>query len=165
MSTTPRSNSAQRSENISVASRDVPYDNEESSELGDEEAEEEESSATEVEDASTPGAAPVVAEKKNESLGMGGMKLSSPAFQGMLSSRSSCLSSHSRINKGTDMFDHERKYAEDEKFQEMGPMARVWKVLLEEYAKLDGDKVEDWRDGLDVLLVFVCRLYINAELL
>ena len=37
----------------------------------------------------------------------------------------------------------------------MGPVARVWKILMEEYAKLDGDKVEDWKDGLDVLLVFV----------
>lgn len=70
--------------------------------------------------------------------------------------------SHS-IGKGTDAFDHERKYAEDEKFHEMGPMARVWKVLLEEYAKLDGDKVEDWRDGLDVLLVFVRRRHDDIE--
>lgn len=53
------------------------------------------------------------------------------------------------------MSDYERKYGEDEKFQEMGPVARVWKILMEEYAKLDGDKVEDWKDGLDVLLVFV----------
>ncbi len=40
-------------------------------------------------------------------------------------------------------------------------MARVWKTFLEEYAKFDADRVEDWRDALDVLLVFVscCRRY------
>ncbi len=37
----------------------------------------------------------------------------------------------------------------------MGPMARVWKTFLEEYSKFDSDMVEDWRDALDVLLVFV----------
>ncbi len=37
----------------------------------------------------------------------------------------------------------------------MGEMARVWKMFLEEYIKYDAEMVEDWRDGLDVLLVFV----------
>ncbi|KAF8871906.1 hypothetical protein CPB85DRAFT_1194173, partial [Mucidula mucida] len=30
----------------------------------------------------------------------------------------------------------------------------VWKTFLEEYAKFDSERVEDWRDALDVLLVF-----------
>ncbi|KAF8999546.1 hypothetical protein BDZ89DRAFT_920664, partial [Hymenopellis radicata] len=43
---------------------------------------------------------------------------------------------------------------EDAPFQEMGEMAKVWKMFLEEYMKYDTEMVEDWRDGLDVLLVF-----------
>ncbi|KAF9008551.1 hypothetical protein BDZ89DRAFT_996880, partial [Hymenopellis radicata] len=60
----------------------------------------------------------------------------------------------SRVERGTDVFDYEQKFSEDEPFKEMGPMARVWKTFLEEYAKFDADRVEDWRDALDVLLVF-----------
>ncbi|KAF8872854.1 hypothetical protein CPB85DRAFT_1190669, partial [Mucidula mucida] len=32
--------------------------------------------------------------------------------------------------------------------------ARLWKAFLEESAKVDADKVADWMDALDVLLVF-----------
>ncbi|KAF9031944.1 hypothetical protein BDZ89DRAFT_601670 [Hymenopellis radicata] len=60
----------------------------------------------------------------------------------------------SRVERGNDAFDYEQKFAEDDPFKEMGPMARVWKTFLEEYAKFDSDRVEDWRDALDVLLVF-----------
>ncbi|KAF9033013.1 hypothetical protein BDZ89DRAFT_1158345, partial [Hymenopellis radicata] len=59
-----------------------------------------------------------------------------------------------RAEKGIDPYDYEQKFAEDEKFKEMGPMVRVWKTFLEEYSKFDSDMVEDWRDALDVLLVF-----------
>ncbi|KAF8887417.1 hypothetical protein CPB85DRAFT_292067 [Mucidula mucida] len=59
-----------------------------------------------------------------------------------------------RVEKGIDPYDYEQKFPEDEKFKEMGPMARVWKTFLEEYSKFDSDMVEDWRDALDVLLVF-----------
>ncbi|KAF8887412.1 hypothetical protein CPB85DRAFT_1204504, partial [Mucidula mucida] len=52
---------------------------------------------------------------------------------------------------GIDPYDYEQKFPEDEKFKEMGPMARVWKTFLEEYNKFDSDMVEDWRDALDVL--------------
>ncbi len=47
------------------------------------------------------------------------------------------------------------KFLEDEKFKEVGPMARVWKTFLEEYSEFDSDMVKDWRDALDMLLVFV----------
>ena len=57
---------------------------------------------------------------------------------------------------GNDPFDYEQKYTEDEKYQELGAMARVWKVFLDECAKYDVEMAEDWRDALDVLLVFVC---------
>ncbi|KAF9017310.1 hypothetical protein BDZ89DRAFT_380356 [Hymenopellis radicata] len=59
-----------------------------------------------------------------------------------------------RAERGNDPYDYELKFPEDEPFKEMGPMARVWKTFLEEYAKFDSDRVEDWRDALDVLLVF-----------
>ncbi|KAF9021189.1 hypothetical protein BDZ89DRAFT_897185, partial [Hymenopellis radicata] len=49
---------------------------------------------------------------------------------------------------------YEHKYAEDPPYQEMGPYARLWKAFLEESAKVDADKVADWTDALDVLLVF-----------
>ncbi|KAF8902697.1 hypothetical protein CPB85DRAFT_1469474 [Mucidula mucida] len=62
--------------------------------------------------------------------------------------------SHSHAQKANDPFDYQHKYPEDAPFQEMGEMARVWKMFLEEYIKYDAEMVEDWRDGLDVLLVF-----------
>ncbi len=34
-------------------------------------------------------------------------------------------------------------------------MARVWRTYLEESGIFDLEMVEGWRDGLDVLLVFV----------
>ncbi|KAF8874059.1 hypothetical protein CPB85DRAFT_1260369, partial [Mucidula mucida] len=49
---------------------------------------------------------------------------------------------------------YEHKYPEDPPYQEMGPYARLWKAFLEESAKVDADKVADWTDALDVLLVF-----------
>lgn len=56
-----------------------------------------------------------------------------------------------------DPFDYEQKYPDDEPYTELSPMARIWKVFLDECAKFDAEMVEDWRDALDVLLVFVCR--------
>lgn len=37
----------------------------------------------------------------------------------------------------------------------MGETARMWKTYLAESAKVDADKVANWTDALDVLLVFV----------
>ena len=37
----------------------------------------------------------------------------------------------------------------------MGPMARIWKVFLDECGSFDVEMIDDWRDALDVLLVFV----------
>ena len=54
-----------------------------------------------------------------------------------------------------DPFDYEQKYPDDEEYKEMGPMARIWKVFLDECGKFDTEMVENWRDALDVLLVFV----------
>ena len=64
---------------------------------------------------------------------------------------------------GNDPFDYEQKYAEDEEFKEMGSMARLWKVFLDECAKFDAEMVDDWRDGLDVLLVFVSIQHFTSN--
>ncbi|KAF9021185.1 hypothetical protein BDZ89DRAFT_1200590 [Hymenopellis radicata] len=59
-----------------------------------------------------------------------------------------------RSRQVNDPFNYEHKYAEDPPYQEMGPYARLWKAFLEESAKVDADKVADWTDALDILLVF-----------
>ncbi|THU89002.1 hypothetical protein K435DRAFT_969281 [Dendrothele bispora CBS 962.96] len=53
-----------------------------------------------------------------------------------------------------DTYDYTQIFAEDEPYTELNPFARVWKVYNQEIAKLDSDRIEDWRDGLDSLLVF-----------
>ncbi|KAK0490359.1 hypothetical protein IW261DRAFT_1308438, partial [Armillaria novae-zelandiae] len=50
--------------------------------------------------------------------------------------------------------DYEQKFPEDKQYEELGPTARVWRTYLEQCAASDGEMVEGWRDGLDVLLVF-----------
>ncbi|KIY66601.1 hypothetical protein CYLTODRAFT_323821, partial [Cylindrobasidium torrendii FP15055 ss-10] len=50
--------------------------------------------------------------------------------------------------------DYTHKYAEDPPHKEMGPAARLWKVYNDEASKFDSDMVDDWKDGLDMLLVF-----------
>ena len=57
---------------------------------------------------------------------------------------------------GGDKYDYENIYADDPFYEELAPNARVWKVYNDEMDKLDSDRVEDWRDGLDALLVLVC---------
>ncbi len=37
----------------------------------------------------------------------------------------------------------------------MGPTARVWMTYNDEATKIAVEVVEDWREGLDMLLVFV----------
>ncbi|KAF9003174.1 hypothetical protein BDZ89DRAFT_1169573 [Hymenopellis radicata] len=51
-------------------------------------------------------------------------------------------------------FDYEEKYAPDEEYKEMGPKARVWLTYLDESKKIEDQRVEEWRDVLDVVLVF-----------
>lgn len=54
-----------------------------------------------------------------------------------------------------DPFDYEQKYPSDERYKEMSEKSRVWKTYMDESTKFDLDMVENWRDGLDMLLVFV----------
>ncbi|SJK98039.1 uncharacterized protein ARMOST_01295 [Armillaria ostoyae] len=58
------------------------------------------------------------------------------------------------IIRGSDPFDYEQKFPEDKQYEELGPLARVWRTYLEECVPFDIEMVEGWRDGLDVLLVF-----------
>ncbi|KAF8896950.1 hypothetical protein CPB85DRAFT_1479328 [Mucidula mucida] len=56
--------------------------------------------------------------------------------------------------KAQDPFDYEHKYSEDAPHEEMGEKGRMWKTYPAESAKVDADKVANWTDALDVLLVF-----------
>ncbi len=62
---------------------------------------------------------------------------------------------HLITNEGNDPFNYEEKFPEDKEHEELGPTARVWRTYLEECTAYDIERVEGWRDGLDVLLVFV----------
>jgi hypothetical protein len=54
-----------------------------------------------------------------------------------------------------DPDDYEQKYAEDAYGEELGPNARFYRVYLDESNKYNLEKVDSWRDDLDLLLVFV----------
>ncbi|KAK0237138.1 hypothetical protein EDD85DRAFT_790815 [Armillaria nabsnona] len=56
--------------------------------------------------------------------------------------------------KGNDPFDYEQRFPEDKRYEELGPLARVWRTYLKECGAFDIEMLEGWRDGLDVLLVF-----------
>ncbi|SJL11071.1 uncharacterized protein ARMOST_14472 [Armillaria ostoyae] len=56
--------------------------------------------------------------------------------------------------RGNDPFDYEQIFPEDKQYEELGPLARVWRTYLEECGAFDIEMLEGWRDGLDVLLVF-----------
>jgi hypothetical protein len=57
-------------------------------------------------------------------------------------------------------YDYRVKYPEDERFQEVGPEARVWRVYVDEATTFDNDMVGELGDSLDILLVFVCSLVV-----
>lgn len=51
--------------------------------------------------------------------------------------------------------DYEERFPEDEYCQETAPNARVWRVYVEEAEAFDKTMDRQYRDGLDVMLVFV----------
>ncbi len=53
------------------------------------------------------------------------------------------------------MFNYEDKYPEDPTYHETAPNARVWRTYADESVIFDANMVEDSRDNVDVLLVFV----------
>ncbi|KAF9036091.1 hypothetical protein BDZ89DRAFT_1090890 [Hymenopellis radicata] len=50
--------------------------------------------------------------------------------------------------------DYEKRLPEDPIYQETAPNARVWRAYVEEAATFDGMMIAEYRDGLDVMLVF-----------
>ncbi len=81
-----------------------------------------------------------------------------PQVRGTLSYRS-LLASFLITITGNDPFDYEQRFPEDKRYEELGPLARVWRTYLEECGVFDVEMLEGWRDGLDVLLVFVSGLF------
>ncbi len=53
--------------------------------------------------------------------------------------------------------DYDQRFLEDEYCKETAPNARVWRTYVEEAAAFDADMIGQFRDGLDVMLVFVSR--------
>ncbi len=60
-----------------------------------------------------------------------------------------------RVYDSVGPFDYEQKYPPDEENKEMSETGRVFKTYMDECTKYDFNMVENWRDGLDMLLVFV----------
>ncbi|KAF9001803.1 hypothetical protein BDZ89DRAFT_968198, partial [Hymenopellis radicata] len=50
--------------------------------------------------------------------------------------------------------DYEKRLPEDPIYMETAPTARVWRVYVEEAAAFDDNMIGQYRDGLDVMLVF-----------
>ncbi|KAK0435038.1 hypothetical protein EV421DRAFT_1988172 [Armillaria borealis] len=50
--------------------------------------------------------------------------------------------------------DYEQRYPEDPPGSECGPMARIWRIFLDECQEFDAGRIEILRDSVDVLLVF-----------
>lgn len=66
--------------------------------------------------------------------------------------------------KGNDRYDYEEKYPEDATYEETAPNARVWRTYEDESKSHDANIVEESRDNVDVLLVFVrefCPLFFD----
>ncbi len=51
--------------------------------------------------------------------------------------------------------DYKTRYPPDPYGQEMSAMARIWSIYLDEAADFDANMLAEWRDTIDVLLVFV----------
>ncbi|KAF9060634.1 hypothetical protein BDP27DRAFT_1170043, partial [Rhodocollybia butyracea] len=50
--------------------------------------------------------------------------------------------------------DYTVKYPEDERYHELGPEARIWRVYGDEATAFDNDMIGELGDSLDILLVF-----------
>ncbi len=56
---------------------------------------------------------------------------------------------------GSSPQDYTRRFPMDPYGQEMSENARVWQTYVEEAVSFDGEKLDEYRDTIDVLLVFV----------
>ncbi|KAG7453272.1 uncharacterized protein BT62DRAFT_57133 [Guyanagaster necrorhizus] len=50
--------------------------------------------------------------------------------------------------------DYEQRYPEDPSGSECGPMARIWRIFLDECQEFDAGRIDILQDSVDVLLVF-----------
>ncbi len=60
-----------------------------------------------------------------------------------------------RCQIGNDAYNYEEKYPEDARYEETTSNARVWRTYEDESRIHDANMVEESRDSVDVLLVFV----------
>lgn len=56
---------------------------------------------------------------------------------------------------GATPHDYKARYPPDPHGQEMSENARIWPIYNEEAADFDANMLAEWRDTIDVLLVFV----------
>ncbi len=67
---------------------------------------------------------------------------------------------------GNDAYNYEEKYPEDAPYEETALNARVWRTYEDESRIHDANMVEESRDNVDVLLVFVSpHSHLSASLL
>jgi hypothetical protein len=67
------------------------------------------------------------------------------------------------VHPGFNPYDYEKKYPEDAFGEEAGPNARVWWTYLDVAEEFDFERIEGWKDTIDVLLIFVC--FVPLEVL
>jgi hypothetical protein len=60
--------------------------------------------------------------------------------------------------------DYRRKYAEDPPYKELDSEARMWHVYNDESQIFDDDMMIESGDNLDILLVFVCFVFLASHL-
>ncbi|KAK0492092.1 hypothetical protein EDD18DRAFT_1184718 [Armillaria luteobubalina] len=63
--------------------------------------------------------------------------------------------SNPAVKKCNDTYDYKQKYPEDAPYEEASPAARVWKTYEDESGKHHVEIVQESRDNLNVLLVFL----------
>ncbi len=84
-----------------------------------------------------------------------GMKRSNPTVKKGLKATSNPIPFVSHQFLGNDSYDYEQKYPEDAPNEEAASAARVWRTYEDESRNHDANMVEESRDNVDVLLVFV----------
>ncbi len=63
------------------------------------------------------------------------------------------------MTSGVTPRDYKAHYPPDPHGQEMSANARIWPIYLEEAADFDANMLAEWRDTIDVLLVFVRPMF------
>ncbi len=122
--------------------------------VGSGEAEEEE------EENKAPAAAPPTSATAANAKTVFGMKRSNPTVKKGLKATSNPIPFVSHQFLGNDSYDYEQKYPEDAPNEEAASAARVWRMYEDESQNHDANMVEESRDNVDVLLVFVSPVIV-----